>query len=264
MRTIAKHVARKPLVIANATDAQASGRNKQLRERFPARPAGPCWPRTDQTREDTIAWLTSAPCVSENKTTQGARRRGVAKLVDWLSTFPGDTWQQRWELSGVQRHPGTAWTQLPLRWLRDSGQSVSHDAEDLASGLLMLICGDVIRPDMAWMLTRTHRYLALRWRRSGITTGSRGCGSSPRTSRPAPPRTRVWPRPGSRRCWPARAAGSRISPSATAWNWSTPSGECMSVGGRRRSISTCGCVHWASFPTTPHTPSARSDSPPDG
>ena len=61
MRTIAKHVARKPLVIANATDAQASGRNKQLRERFPARPAEPCWPRTDQTREDTIAWLTSAP-----------------------------------------------------------------------------------------------------------------------------------------------------------------------------------------------------------
>ena len=51
MRTIAKHVARKPLVIANATDAQASGRNKQLRERFPARPAEPCWPRTDQTRE---------------------------------------------------------------------------------------------------------------------------------------------------------------------------------------------------------------------
>jgi hypothetical protein len=160
VRTIAKHVARKPLVIANATDAQASGRNKQLRERFPARPSEPCWPRTDQTREDTIAWLTSAPLVSENKTTQGARRRGVAKLVDWLSTFPGDTWQQRWELSGVERHPGTAWTQLPLRWLRDSGQSVSHDAEDLASGLLMLICGDVIRPDMAWMLTRTHRYLA--------------------------------------------------------------------------------------------------------
>jgi hypothetical protein len=160
VRTIAKHVARKPLVIANATDAQASGRNKQLRERFPARPAEPWWPRTDQTREDTIAWLTSAPFVSENKTTQGARRRGVAKLVDWLSTFPGDTWQQRWELSGVERRPGTAWTQLPLRWLRDSGQSVSHDAEDLASGLLMLICGAVIRPDMAWMLTRTHRYLA--------------------------------------------------------------------------------------------------------
>lgn len=37
---------------------------------------------------------------------------------------------------------------------------MAHDAEDLASGLLMLICGDVFQPDMAWMLTRTHRYLA--------------------------------------------------------------------------------------------------------
>jgi len=30
----------------------------------------------------------------------------------------------------------------------------------------------------------------------------------------------------------------------------------MSAGGRRRSISTCGCLRWAPFPTTPHTPSA--------
>ena len=81
MRTIAKHVARKPLVIANATDAQASGRNKQLRERFPARPAEPCWPRTDQTREDTIAWLTSAPFVSENKTTQGRPEQACSVLL---------------------------------------------------------------------------------------------------------------------------------------------------------------------------------------
>ena len=264
MRTIAKHVARKPLVIANATDAQASGRNKQLRERFPARPAGPCWPRTDQTREDTIAWLTSAPFVSENKTTQGARRRGVAKLVDWLSTFPGDTWQQRWELSGVERHPGTAWTQLPLRWLRDSGQSVSHDAEDLASGLLMLICGDVIRPDMAWMLTRTHRYLATAM-------------------------AQIRDHDGFARLWQL-AANEPASAAADASVAATRIATLLACkGGRIADITVGDCVELvdtqrrvhvrggqkkvdfylrlralASFPTTPHTPSARSDSPPDG
>ena len=37
----------------------------------------------------------------------------------------------------------------------------SSDDNDLSSGLLMLICGDAIRPGLAWMLTRTHRYLAL-------------------------------------------------------------------------------------------------------
>jgi hypothetical protein len=68
----------------------------------------------------------------------GARRRGVAKLVDWLSTFPGDTWQQRWELSGVERHPGTAWTQLPLRWLSStvSRPAASPNAADGVWGVV--------------------------------------------------------------------------------------------------------------------------------
>jgi hypothetical protein len=35
-----------------------------------------------------------------------------------------------------------------------------YDSTDLPSGLLMLICGGVIRPGLPWMLTRTHRYLA--------------------------------------------------------------------------------------------------------
>jgi hypothetical protein len=50
--------------------------------------------------------------------------------------------------------------ELPQRWLSERGPSPSHDREDLVSGLLMLICGDGIRPDLPWMLTRTHRYLA--------------------------------------------------------------------------------------------------------
>ena len=47
------------------------------------------------------------------------------------------------------------------RWLQDNGLRASSDDNDLSSGLLMLICGDAIRPGLAWMLTRTHRYLAL-------------------------------------------------------------------------------------------------------
>jgi hypothetical protein len=36
-----------------------------------------------------------------------------------------------------------------------------HNPQCLAaSGPLILICGDLIRPGLAWMLTRTHRYLA--------------------------------------------------------------------------------------------------------
>ena len=82
-------------------------------------------------------------------------------MLRWLSSFPGDTWQQRWEASQAEDHPGSSWVQLPLRWLQDNGLRASSDDNDLSSGLLMLICGDVIRPGLAWMLTRTHKYLAL-------------------------------------------------------------------------------------------------------
>jgi hypothetical protein len=46
MTTIAKHVARRPLAVAVSTDAQALARNKQLRVRFPPRPAERWWPHT--------------------------------------------------------------------------------------------------------------------------------------------------------------------------------------------------------------------------
>jgi hypothetical protein len=86
--TIAKHVARKPLAVANATKTQISGRNKQLRERFPARQPEQWWTDTAGTAEDTIVGLTSGLFASGVKTTQAGRRRAVTKLLDWLATFP--------------------------------------------------------------------------------------------------------------------------------------------------------------------------------
>jgi hypothetical protein len=85
---IAKHTARKPLSVANATDAQARARNTQLRERFPPRPAQQWWPHTAQTLEETFRRLTSPPYLPEVKATRAGRRRGVFKLLRWLSSFP--------------------------------------------------------------------------------------------------------------------------------------------------------------------------------
>jgi integrase len=155
----AKHVARKPLAAAS-TDAQARARNKLLRVRFPPRPAERWWPHTAQSPEATLQRLTAPPFVPEVKATGAGRRRGLTKLLAWLSSFPGDSWQQRWLASGAEAHPGAAWVQLPLGWLHQRGQAVSYDPDDLPSGLLMLVCGDVLRPGLPWMLTRTHRYLA--------------------------------------------------------------------------------------------------------
>src|SRR6266540_3548431 len=156
----AKHVARKPLAVAVSTDGQARARNKLLRARFLPRPVERWWRHTAQPPQATLQRLTAPPFVPAVKATRAGRRRGVAKLLGWLSSFPGDTWQQRWLASGAEDHPGAGWVQLPLGWLGDRGQAASYDPEDLASGLLMLVCGDVLRPGLPWMLTRSHRYLA--------------------------------------------------------------------------------------------------------
>ncbi len=159
MTAAIKHMARKKPGTAAAA-APARPRNSQLRERFPARAAQAWWPETAQDHEETLRRLTSPPFLPAIKETRAGRRRGTAKMLRWLSSFPGTTWQQRWEACGAEDCPGSSWVQLPLGWLRDNGLAASYDANDLSSGLLMLICGDVIRPGLAWMVTRAHKHLA--------------------------------------------------------------------------------------------------------
>ena len=160
MTAVVKHMARnKPGTAGTATPAQP--RNSQLRRQFPPRSVQEWWPATAQGEDEVLRRLTSPPFVPEMKATRAGRRRGTAKLLRWLSSFPGDTWRQRWEASRAEDHRGSSWVQLPLRWLQDNSLRASYDDNDLSSGLLMLICGDVVRPGLAWMLTRTHRYLAL-------------------------------------------------------------------------------------------------------
>jgi hypothetical protein len=159
MTSAVKHMARRKPGTA-VTTIPAQPRNSQLREQFRPRAAQPWWPATAQGEEETLRRLTSPPFVAEAQGTQAARRRGTAKMLRWLSWFPGDTWQRRWEASRAEDHPGGSWVQLPVRWLRENGRGASYDDNDLLSGLLMLICGDMIRPGLAWMLTRTPRHLA--------------------------------------------------------------------------------------------------------
>ncbi len=155
-----KHMARTLPAVANATQGQARNRNSQLRAQFPARPVAACWTETTRSLEDTARRLASPPFLAASPATRAGRRSGVITLLRWLSTMPGESWQQRWLVSGVEEHPGAAWVHLPLTWLDGCGEPRVGDADRLSSGLLMLICGDVIRPGLVWMLTRTHRYLA--------------------------------------------------------------------------------------------------------
>jgi hypothetical protein len=158
--SIVKHSTRKPLPAVTSVAAEQRLRNGQLRTEFPPRSAEEWWSHTAATDEQAQQRLTAAPFAASANGTRAGRRRGVAKMLRWLSMFPGDTWQDRWLASGAEECPGAGWVALPMEWLATHGGTTSYDSTDLPSGLLMLICGDVIRPGLAWMLTRTHRYLA--------------------------------------------------------------------------------------------------------
>jgi len=77
----------------------------------------------------------------EHPTPRAARRRAVSAALDWLVTFPGDGWQQRWHASGADS-AGPAWR--PAGSTRDSRQRV-------ATGVMTLVCLDAVRPGYPWL-----------------------------------------------------------------------------------------------------------------
>jgi len=108
MTAIVKHTIRSNQAAAGAA-APAQPRNSQLRRQFPPRPVPVWWPATAQGQDEVLRRLTAPPFLPHKDATQAGRRRGTAKLLRWLSSFPGDTWQQRWEASGAEDHPGSSW-----------------------------------------------------------------------------------------------------------------------------------------------------------
>jgi integrase len=123
-----------------------------LRRRFPPRPPEMSWLHTRQSRQEVLHRLDGSPFRADYRKTHLPRMRGVGKFLDWLATFPGDTWQQRWLASGQEESSGADWARLPSEWLTTRGESANPGI--LGSGLLMLICADVIRPSAAWLLSR--------------------------------------------------------------------------------------------------------------
>lgn len=68
-------------------------------------------------------------------------KRGMNYMLDWLETFPGENWQDRWLLSGSD--------QLGKRW---GPNGLSQNVRStMTLGLRMLIVFGAIRPSYAWL-----------------------------------------------------------------------------------------------------------------
>jgi hypothetical protein len=128
------------------------------------RPSEPSWWQARQDRDALVGRLLglfTAP--GAGRTRDETRRRGLAKLLDWLECQPGETWQDRWLASGADT-AGFDWADLPL-----SGRVPArrHHRDELCCGLALLVAGQVIRPGYPWLL-RQRQALMLAEARAAI------------------------------------------------------------------------------------------------
>ena len=153
MSTAGTHT--RPTIGALPLSASAAAGSATLRARFPARPVPASWPATRRSREQVLRRLESAPFAGDpSSAAEDNRRRGVRIVLDWLQTQPGDTWQQRWLACGADRDGRVDWRRLPIRWRKATTPwDCRFDAAVLGTGLLSLMCADVIRPGLRWLLT---------------------------------------------------------------------------------------------------------------
>jgi hypothetical protein len=139
--------------VVSPTSGPVKPTGAQLLAAFPPRPVASSWPATQASRSGVLARVLAAPFVLDNPTSQQTRRLAVLAVLTWLQTHPGDSWQQRWQASGAEDQPDwrdliTAAAAGRFRAKTATGTQLPH----LSPGLLVLICADVIRPSLGWLL----------------------------------------------------------------------------------------------------------------
>ncbi|MFD6995017.1 tyrosine-type recombinase/integrase [Streptomyces mirabilis] len=133
----------------------------ELKRLFPPRPRPDVWPETTAAPDEILDRLERPPLWSASASPP--RLAGARLLLPWLESLPGETWQDRW-LSAVTAAPTKdELFQSVMHW---------HDrpaTQDLRakfnSGLLALICADVFRPELQWVIQNSSGFL-----RPGIRT----------------------------------------------------------------------------------------------
>ncbi|MBV9383793.1 MAG: site-specific integrase [Streptosporangiaceae bacterium] len=120
-----------------------------------AREAGPApapWPQTVLSADELTRMAWELPVGSQAKERRFMRRAGTRRLLAWLETWPGTTWQERWEASGSEA-AGGAWIQAPARFAQQMKPGLhDHGARSsIASGMSALLCLGVLRPGYVWM-----------------------------------------------------------------------------------------------------------------
>ncbi|HTQ19130.1 site-specific integrase [Mycobacterium sp.] len=131
------------LAVASPPAGSVKSTGTQLVAAFPPRPLAASWPATQARRSAVAERVLAAPFALDNPGSQRNRRLGVLAVLGWLHGQSGECWQQRWRASGAEDQPD---------WRLLVGIDRAKPLPHLTSGLLVLICADVIRPSLAWLL----------------------------------------------------------------------------------------------------------------
>ncbi|TDK99865.1 hypothetical protein [Mycobacterium paragordonae] len=124
----------------------------ELRKQFPPRVNPVSWEATEASRGRVLARVLTTPFTADNAEYQAEVRRGVRTVLDWLATMPGSTLQARWTASGAEH--AADWRILAVTPLAAgrTETAVSNLKSRFSRGLSVLICADVIRPSLGWLL----------------------------------------------------------------------------------------------------------------
>jgi len=121
-----------------------------LLQRFPARSAPAGWPATRLSRGRVLQRVASPPFARPDEHSQQVQHHGTRAVLAWLDEFPGETWQDRLLASTtVADGDNTAWKHAAASWWSTAAGEALSDKRGLlliSTGLLSLICADVIRP----------------------------------------------------------------------------------------------------------------------
>ena len=132
------------------------GSSAALLRQFPPRPPVGDWSATGHTRSQVMSRLLTEPFLAGSALAQRNRRRGLVRVLGWLEQQPGDSWQDRWLASAADAQGNVAWRWLPARWKTGipygAGDS-EHVRLNIARAMSLLVCADVLRPSLSWLLT---------------------------------------------------------------------------------------------------------------
>ena len=133
--------------------AAVTGQHGDPRRGFPRRPEESSWPASLLSAQEILARIDMPPFQPANG--DGYRRHGTARMLEWLAGFPAGSWQQRWKAAGAEGLPKEEWLDLPMQWRQANGwPATPYHRDSFQTGLLMLVCADVIRPGLSWMVPK--------------------------------------------------------------------------------------------------------------